>query len=389
MRCRILWLLLATIMILTTFADHSDGEHDDETHDDHNEHDDHDHGEHDKSTSTMLKALGITSLSGCAALLGFCFIFCLNRDQASLIPISLGFSGGVIVYLTFMNLIPEGIELLHHANGQESQAMAHFYATLCIIGGLLMSLSIEMVVPHDHGHHHPAVAAEPQVISSIELEDRYESPRLEHGRESIHSKAPISSISAIESKNTKQRRMSLPRVSYSVAIALILHHLPEGMAAFISLYYDLEFGILVSFALAIHDLPSGVCIALPTYLATGSKLKPFLLCLLAAFAYFLGGMLGWVIIVFATDQFVDSFVGVMFGITSGVMLYVAFVEILPTAIVAANRSREVESVPNGEDGHHDHGQSRVYLATIVGIFLGFLVMDVGNILLEESGGHSH
>jgi len=184
----------------------------------------------------------------------------------------------------------------------------------------------------------------------------------------------------------QQRRDNLPRVSYSVAIALILHHLPEGMAAFISLYYDLEFGILVSFALAIHDLPSGVCIALPTYLATGSKTKPFVLCLLAAVAYFLGGILGWIIIISATDQFVDTFVGVMFSLTSGVMLYVAFVEILPTAIVAANRSREAKLIPNG---HHHHEQSRVYVATIIGIFLGFLVMEIGNILLAVSGGHSH
>ena len=170
------------------------------------------------------------------------------------------------------------------------------------------------------------------------------------------------------------RQASLPRVSYSVAIALILHHLPEGMAAFLSLYHDLQFGILVSVALAIHDLPSGVCIALPTYLATGSLMKPFLLCLLAAFAYFLGGILGWIIIVIGTDQFIESFVGVMFGITSGIMLYVAFVEILPTAIVTANRSREAKLIPSGDNAHHHHGQSPVYLATIIAIFLGFLVM---------------
>merc|ERR1712098_62487 len=157
--------------------------------------------------------------------------------------------------------------------------------------------------------------------------DRFASP---NGQPSPKSKDPLQSDMLQEAL--------LPRVSYSVAVALILHHLPEGMAVFLSLYHDLDFGILVSVALAIHDFPSGVCIALPTYLATGSLMKPFLLCLLAAFAYFLGGVLGWVIVIVGTESFVQTFVGIMFGITSGIMLYVAFVEILPTAITTANRS---------------------------------------------------
>merc|ERR1712141_688326 len=97
------------------------------------------------------------------------------------------------------------------------------------------------------------------------------------------------------------RQQSIPRVSFSVAAALILHHLPEGMAAFIALYHDMQFGVFISFALALHDLPSGVCIALPTYLATGKKMKPFLLCVFAAFAYFLGGCIGWIIIELSSD----------------------------------------------------------------------------------------
>lgn len=350
----------------TVFAQTSD--HDDDHHTP-------DHDEHDKSTTRMLQCLGITSLSGCAAMLGFCFIFCLNREQAGLIPVSLSFSGGVIVYLTFMNLIPESIEQFHRATNEKSESMAHFYTMLCIIGGLALSLSMERLIPHGHPAE-TVVAAEPQVVD-LEMDERYESPISDNGQTSPNAKDPA-----------PLRQASLPRVSYSVAMALILHHLPEGMAAFIALYYDLQFGILVSFALAIHDLPSGVCIALPTYLATGSKKKPFLLCLLAAFAYFLGGLLGWVIIVSATDQFVDSFVGVMFGITSGVMLYVAFVEILPTAIMSANHSRDVTAIPIGENRHH-HAHNRVYVATIIGIFLGFLVMEIGNILLAESGGHGH
>merc|ERR1719474_2586325 len=98
---------------------------------------------------------------------------------------------------------------------------------------------------------------------------------------------------------------NLSHLSYTIAAALILHHLPEGIATFISLYYDFEFGILVAFALVIHDIPSGVCIAVPTYFATGSMIKPLLLCLAAAAAYPIGGLIGWAVVESASDAFVD------------------------------------------------------------------------------------
>ena len=342
-----------------------------QSHDSHDS-EDADHEEESVDFPRVLKALGITTLSGCAALIGFCFILCLDPNQLGLVPVSLGFSGGVIVYLTFMNLLPESIEQLHHSTERESQSVAHLYALLSVIAGLLISLTMERVFPHSHGHGH----------SEHEKESEETNSSLDPRRVVQAAQSPKENKNEIQ----MQRESNMPRISYSVAAALILHHLPEGMAAFVALYHDMEFGILVSFALAIHDLPSGVCIALPLYLVTGSKTKPFLLCILAAFAYLFGGIIGWIIIELADQAFVDSIIGVLFGVTSGVMLFVAFIELLPTAIVSANRHRESENTPNGGSYHRDN---RVYIATITAIFGGFLVMDIGNILLDEFGGHTH
>jgi len=175
---------------------------------------------------------------------------------------------------------------------------------------------------------------------------------------------------------------NLSRLSYSIAFALVLHHLPEGIATFISLYYDFEFGLLVAFALAIHDIPSGICIAVPTYCATGSMKTPFALCLLAAAAYPIGGLIGWLVVETASEEFTDAFTGVLFGMTGGIMLYIAFVELLPTAIMAAKRYSLMK-------GDVSDKYKQIYSMTIVGIFVGFLVMDISTILLAESGGHSH
>merc|ERR1712045_318871 len=130
------------------------------------------------------------------------------------------------------------------------------------------------------------------------------------------------------------------------------------------LYYDFEFGILVAFALVIHDVPSGVCIAVPTYCATGSMVKPFLLCLAAAAAYPIGGLIGWLVVEVASDAFIDSFTGVLFGMTGGIMLYIAFVELLPTAIMTAKRYSLMK-------GDLSDKYKQIYSLTIVGIFVGF------------------
>ncbi len=133
--------------------------------------------------------------------------------------------------------------------------------------------------------------------------------------------ASLSSSSRYDEETSKPENLS--RLSYTVAFALILHHLPEGIATFVSLYYDFEFGVLVAFALCIHDIPSGICIAVPVYCATGSLMTPFLWCLAAAAAYPIGGLIGWLVVETASDESIDAFVGwqMLCGGECGAVLY--------------------------------------------------------------------
>ena len=143
------------------------------------------------------------------------------------------------------------------------------------------------------------------------------------------------------------------------------------------LFYNMQ----VAFALLVHDIPSGVCIAVPTYCATGSKKIPFILCLIAAAAYPIGGLIGWAIVATASEAFIDAFIGALFGVTAGLLLYFAFVELLPTAIMTAKR--------HGGSMQDEAKYKKVYMISIGGIFVGFLVMDISGIILDATGGHSH
>lgn len=52
-----------------------------------------------------------------------------------------------------MNLIPECIELMAHAVDRETEALAHFFALLCIIGGIAFAIVSERCFSHHHGPH--------------------------------------------------------------------------------------------------------------------------------------------------------------------------------------------------------------------------------------------
>merc|ERR1712173_265996 len=104
--------------------------------------------------------------------------------------------------------------------------------------------------------------------------------------------------------------------------------------------------------------------------------------LAAAAAYPIGGLIGWLVVEVASDTFIDSFIGALFGVTGGIMLYIAFVELLPTAIMTAKR---YTASSKGNASQY----KRIYVMSIAGIFIGFLVMDISTILLAEAGGHSH
>lgn len=371
----------------TTTSHHGHDHGDEDDHDSH-DHDDHAHSG-EASGADIAAAFGITCFAGCAAFVGASAMFCVKREQIGLMPIALAFAGAIVVYLAFMALFPECLAELEHAMGddaEDNEALVRFYGLLCVIAGLALTALMEFVFARYgmHEHHHPEASdADDTAPATTSSGDEPKIEMVGDGDETAAVKSVSPSAADDETELNMAQTMGPAsdepdgsRLSFVVALALIMHHFPEGIATFISLYYDFEFGILVAFALAAHDIPSGVCIAVPTYIATGSYKRPLLLCLIAALAYPLGALVGWMVLEVAEGSAVDAFIGVLFGVTAGIMLYIAFVELLPAAILSAA-------------GAAKRGHKKVYGYAIGAIFVGFLVMEVSSILLAEAGGHSH
>ncbi|OSX69183.1 hypothetical protein BU14_1767s0001 [Porphyra umbilicalis] len=123
-------------------------------------------------------------------------------------------------------------------------------------------------------------------------------------------------------------KKDLVRMGCFAGVALAAHNFPEGLATFIATLQDPSVGVSVAIAIGIHNIPEGIAVAMPIYYATGSKPKAFFWASLSGMTELFGAFLGWVVLRKVFNQLVY---GILFGLISGMMVYIALKELLPTA----------------------------------------------------------
>lgn len=87
-------------------------------------------------------------------------------------------------------------------------------------------------------------------------------------------------------------------------------------------------GVSIAIAIGIHNIPEGICVAIPIYYATRSKQKAFFWATLSGMTELVGALLGWLVL---RKVFTQLVYGILFGIVSGMMVYISLKELLPTA----------------------------------------------------------
>lgn len=116
-------------------------------------------------------------------------------------------------------------------------------------------------------------------------------------------------------------------IGLQTSIAIALHKLPEGFITFATNHANPKLGFAVFMALFIHNITEGFAMALPLYLALGSRWKAmFWSSLLGGITQPLGAGLAalWFKIAGRGDMAPgDTVYGCMFAITAGVMASVA------------------------------------------------------------------
>lgn len=84
----------------------------------------------------------------------------------------------------------------------------------------------------------------------------------------------------------------------------------------------------MTIAIALHNIPEGIAISIPIYYATKSKLLAFKYTLISALSEPFGAVITYL---FLQDFITNNIMGYLFSIIAGIMIQIAFCELLKTA----------------------------------------------------------
>ena len=154
--------------------------------------------------STYIAVLLLAFLSVLTTLLGVTLAIYVGKNERAIaiaigigIGIGIGFSAGIMLLISFFELIPEAIDKTNIA----------ITTIACILGMLIVAI-LHWLIPHTH---------------------------------------------LIEEKGAFNR--TALKTAYLVAFGLILHDVPEGFAMASSYIASPSLGILVALAIALHNIP--------------------------------------------------------------------------------------------------------------------------------------
>lgn len=235
----------------------------------------------------IMFAFGLTLFAGLSTGIGSLLAFFAKRTNTRFLSLSLGFSAGVMIYVSFIEIFPKARIELSEAYGDTK---GFWLTTAAFFIGVLLIAIIDKLIPS--------------------LENPHE----------------IKMIEDIDKEKTDQTK--LMRMGLFTALAIGIHNFPEGLATFIAALDDTGLGIAIAVAIAIHNIPEGIAVSVPIYYATGSKKKAFWYSLSSGLAEPIGAMIGFLILM----PFLSPLLfGMIFAGVAGIMVFISIDELLPAA----------------------------------------------------------
>jgi len=131
---------------------------------------------------------------------------------------------------------------------------------------------------------------------------------------------------------------------YIVALGLLIHNFPEGMAVFLSSFTDLKLGVLLAIAIAIHNIPEGIAVAAPIYHATLDKRKAIKYAFISGSAEPIGAIIAYFLLKPHLNQNILAYV---FSLVAGIMVYISFDELLPACFRDGQGHKAILGVISG------------------------------------------
>jgi len=269
----------------------------------------------------VLFALALTLGAGMATGIGSAIAFFAARTNYRFLSVTTGFSAGVMLYVSFVEIFAKGAEALVKAYGNP---WGHWANAGSFFAGILLIGVIDKLVPSAENPHEQHTAEE-----LAPLHDRL-APRPDFGavaRDPLHA--------APGAHDHRVARSRLLRMGLFTALAIGIHNFPEGLVTFLAALENPGVGAAIAVAIALHNIPEGISVSVPIFYATGNRAKAFLYSLLSGMAEPIGAAIAWLVMLVwmrsATGVIPPQVMGLLFGGVAGVMVYISLDELLPTS----------------------------------------------------------
>ena len=293
--------------------------------------------------NVILAAFLLTTFAGLSTGIGSAIPFFFKHFRKSFLAFFLGLSAGVMVLVSFVELLPSAAE-----------SLPSHWLYLVFFLGMGVVVALDLLIPHKENPHHMPRGEE--TIAEIQAEC--------HGEECVDDVIET----RVEQANTEaDKELKLKRTGIITALAIAIHNFPEGMATFATTMGNMSLGVTIAIAIAIHNIPEGISVSIPIFYATKNKWKSFGLSMASGIAEPIGASLAFGFLkLLEQNQFIaahfDQILGGSLAFVAGIMVYISLDELLPVA--------------------REYGKGDIVMG---GVVIGMVIMAASLILFEFFG----
>ncbi len=233
-------------------------------------------------------AFALTLFAGLSTGIGSILSLFAKKTNTKFLSVALGFSAGIMIYVSFVEIFPKALDSLTSAVGEVNGTwltVAGFFF------GMITIALIDKLIP---------TMGNPHSTHTVEELD---------GNDSHHKE-------------------NLMRMGVLTAVAIAIHNFPEGLATFTAALDDPQTGVAIALAVAIHNIPEGIAVAVPIFYATGDRKKAFKLSFFSGLSEPVGAIIGFFLLF---SFFNDAMFGFIFASVAGIMVFISLDELLPSA----------------------------------------------------------
>ncbi len=234
-------------------------------------------------------AFGLTLFAGLATGIGSTIAFFAKRTSTRFLSASLGFSAGVMIYVSLIEIFAQAKTDLVAELGKTK---GYWITVAAFFAGIIIMAIIDKLIP------------------------------------AIDNPHELRKLESLDYPGTAPEYVGLYRVGAFAALAVAIHNFPEGLATFTTAVKDIHLGIPIAIAIAIHNIPEGIAISVPIYFATKNRKEAFWISFLSGLAEPIGAVIGYFIIVQIHSNIMSSLI---FAAAGGIMVFISIDELMPAA----------------------------------------------------------